>query len=699
MLKKFKRKPFILVLAGISLCSIAAYCASSSDTFSKAALHFREKSYNKSYSLALKSASTPERSFLMAVSAYRSGKLEESLPLLEQAEKQLPLLGDYAALYQAEALLKLGRHAEASYRADGVIKNYPGSLLIRKAEKVKVDAFVAAGDHNGAIKSGRAFIEKYASGADTVEVLYHAALSREQTGDREGAAVIYRSIWLNNPLSAQSGKSIERLKALEAKGTRVEAFSAAELIRRSTTLYALNEFSQSLKVVQAIPQAGQPASVLDQIHLRSGLAYYRLKNWKAADRSLVRAVASKSPAISSEARFWRARVLDRMELDDQAFSMYADLTAEGKKQLYADDALMDAAMMKKHNGRYAEAAALFEKMPDRFRESKFVSRSRWEAAWCRYLAGEYQTAAEAFNLLAKDPEHRERALYWLARSQERSGGSASESVFKMLLEEYPAGFYAAWTREAKGIKDTRESLPASGVKIDAPLPAGFEKSALLAALGMQSEARQEAAAAAKKKNGGKKDIFPGLARLYLDMSDYGSAIKLFLQNRPVKWDKASLPLWTAGYPMPYEQLVRQHTTENNLSAGLIYALMRAESHFNPVVKSPVGAVGLMQLMPATAKATAKEKGRFDVSRLVVPEYNIKLGTRHFRDLMNSYHGDTIYCVAAYNAGSAAVNRWRRSMKGLQQDEFIENIPYQETREYVKKVYASAAIYRQLYGLK
>jgi soluble lytic murein transglycosylase len=127
--------------------------------------------------------------------------------------------------------------------------------------------------------------------------------------------------------------------------------------------------------------------------------------------------------------------------------------------------------------------------------------------------------------------------------------------------------------------------------------------------------------------------------------------------------------------------------------------MRAESGFNPVVKSPAGAIGLMQLMPATAKATAREKGAFDPLQLTVPDYNIKLGTRHFRDLMKSYDGDVIYSIAAYNAGSSAVERWRKNLKGLAKDEFIESIPYQETRDYVKKVYASAATYRQLYGLK
>jgi soluble lytic murein transglycosylase len=149
----------------------------------------------------------------------------------------------------------------------------------------------------------------------------------------------------------------------------------------------------------------------------------------------------------------------------------------------------------------------------------------------------------------------------------------------------------------------------------------------------------------------------------------------------------------------YGNLVSQHTAVNGISEGLIFGLIRAESGFSPAIKSPAGAIGLMQLMPATAKATAREGGAFNPQKLIVPEYNIKLGTRHFRDLLKEYDGDVIYSIAAYNAGASAVDRWRKGFKGLKKDEFIESIPYQETRDYVKKVFASAATYRQLYGLK
>ena len=423
---------------------------------------------------------------------------------------------------------------------------------------------------------------------------------------------------------------------------------------------------------------------------------YRLRNWKQAEKNLVKAAGSSLPGIRSEARFWLAKTLERQDQNERAFALYMELAGEGKKQEFADDALMEAAGLRRSQGQYGEAARLFEQVAKGYPDSKFIPRAAWEIGWCRYLAGEYPAAAESFKALLKDEALREKALYWLARALEHTEGA--DAYYRVLLEEFPAGFYATWYRAEKGVQDLREPLGRSSALNELPLLPGFEKPRLLASLGMAEESRSEMAAA-RKKAGDKKSLFPGLARIYLEIQDYSSAIALFLQNRPVKWDKPSLPLWTAGYPLVYSELVARDTAANGLSEGLIYGLIRAESGFSPAIKSPAGAIGLMQLMPATAKATAREKGAFDPQRLTVPEYNIKLGTRHFRDLMNDYNGDVIYSIAAYNAGAAAVDRWRKSMKGLKMDEFIESIPYQETRDYVKKVYASAATYRQLYGLK
>jgi soluble lytic murein transglycosylase len=691
-------KPFLIALTGVSLCLPVAISSRAEDLVSLAAAQFRLKDYSDAYATAKKCAESPQRSFLLGVAALRLGREDEALPLLAEVEQKLPLVADYAALYQAEAMMKQKRYADATAKAVALARTYPGSQVVRRADKLAADSMFGAGDYRGALKAYQAFVEQFAAGGDSVDALFQSARCREEIGDKEGAAQVYRSVWLNNPTSAQAKQSRERLADLEKSGVKVAGFAPQELFRRASSLYNRNEFTAALKALATIPTDGQPPGFASRVDFRTGMTQYHLRNFKLAEKYFLRATVSPVADISSEARFWRAKSLERQDQDAKAYAIYMDLVGAGKHQEFSDDALNEAAGLRKNMGSFAEAARLFELLPKSFPESKLVPRATWEAAWCRYLASDYAVAAEAFKAQLKDDGVREKALYWLARALENTANADAAVYYRQLLDEYPAGFYATWHRDRQGIADQRQPLGSRNALAELPLLSGFEKPRLLAALGMMEEARAETAAA-RKRIGDRKVSFQGLARIYLETGDYGSAIALFLQNRPIKWETASLPLWTAGYPVAYSEQIRQQAAANGLSEGLVFALVRAESSFSPTIRSGAGAIGLMQLMPATARLTAGEKGHFDPQRLVSPDCNLALGTKHLRELLKGFDGDVVYSIAAYNAGATAVERWKKSFKGLKKDEFIENIPYQETREYVKKVYASAATYRQLYGMK
>ena len=664
----------------------------------QAAAQYRNKNYAEATRIAKNAVASPQRTFFLGVAMLRMGQAGDSLPLLAEAESKLPLIGDYAALYQVEALLELKKYPEAAAKAASLAKKYPTSLLIRRAEKYYADILFVAGDYSAALKAYQVFVEKHPAGSDSVDALYQAARCGEETGDKGGSALIYRTIWLNNPMSGQSSKCQDRLKELEKIGVKSMPYTSEELLRRAATLATQHAYSSELLVLKSIPIEGRTPSIAARIALRSGMAYYYLKNWKEAEKNLAKASSSMLPGICSKARFWLAKTEERQDRNEQAYEQYMTLADEGKKQEFADDALMEAAGLRRSQGRYSEAARLFAQVATCFPKSKFFSRATWQSGWCHYLAGEYALAAEVFKPLLKVESMREKVVYWLARALENAGSEDADYYYHVLLVDYPSGFYATWYRDQKGIRDMREPFGSRSAVVELPRVAGFDKPRLLALLGMVAESRSEMMAA-RKKAGDKRRLFPGLARTYLEMKDYSSAITLFIQNRPVKWDTANLPLLSAGYPLVYNAPVTRYTATNKLSEGLIYALIRAESEFSPGIKSHAGAIGLMQLMPATAKAVSGEKGSFNPQNLVIPDYNIRLGTSHFRGLLKAFDGEVVYSIAAYNAGTAAVNRWRKNLKGLKLDEFVENIPYQETRDYVKKVYASAATYRQLYGLQ
>jgi soluble lytic murein transglycosylase len=697
-LMSFSLRPILLSIAGTAFLAGTALSSRADDNLNRAAALYRDKDFPSAYTAAGKSSDQTHRAFVRGMAALRMDKFEEAATLLAEAEQKLPLIADYAAFFQADALLKLKRYPAASAKAASVQGLLPASKVVRRSEKLYADILYESGDYKSALKSYQSYIEKYPSGGDAVDASYQSARCREELTDAGGALLIYRSIWLNSPASPLAARSQERLKQLELSGLKLSPYTAEELLKRSSALYAQSEYSASLKTLEMIPAASQLPTVSNRIDLRTGMAQYRLRQYKQSEKQFIKAAASPLTGVRSEARFWLAKSLDRQDLKERAFAMYLELAGEGKKQEFADDAMIEAAVLKRGLGQYAEAARLFDRAVGLSSEARIIAKSVWESGWCHYLAGEYPAAADNFKGLLADESQRERSLYWIGRALEKNGDSAAVSYYRTLLDEFPAGFYATWYREQKSVKDTREPLGNRDALAELPLSAGFDKARLLASLGMLEEARTEMAAT-RKKSGEKKGQFPALVRVYLEMRDYRSAISLFMQNHPVAWEKGTLPLWAAGYPRAYSEFVSPNATLNGLSEGLVYALIRAESGFAPAIKSNAGAIGLMQMMPATAKQTSREKGDFNSQRLAVPEYNIRLGTKHLNDLMKEQNGDVVYVAAAYNAGSGALARWKKSYKGLNKDEFIESIPYKETRDYVKKVYASAATYRQLYGLK
>lgn len=159
----------------------------------------------------------------------------------------------------------------------------------------------------------------------------------------------------------------------------------------------------------------------------------------------------------------------------------------------------------------------------------------------------------------------------------------------------------------------------------------------------------------------------------------------------------SRPFLRLLYPMPYEDAVARYAKQFQLDPYLVTAVMRVESRFNPVAQSSKGAVGLMQLMPDTAKwAAGKMQIEYSEEMLVDPKFNISVGCWYLALLKSQFNGNAAAALAAYNAGKTPVNRWLQQGQWNGSLEDVDNIPFFETRNYVKKVFRDYEIYRKIY---
>ncbi|GFO66757.1 murein transglycosylase [Geomonas limicola] len=671
-------------LISLSFATYAAGLTPPGDAaLSQAAGRMKQKDFAGAREAALKSTATGPRAFLLGMACTKQEKWQEAADYLAQAAENYPLLADYALYHQGSALAKLGQVDQALQPLYKLLKNYPDSRLTRQATLLYADTLVAGNYHKQALDSYTVFIERYASGSDALNAQLGAALCRDRLGNPAGAAVILRNLWLNHPSSPVAERAAAELQRIIQAGTAVQPYSRAELFKRAGILYDLGRYAQAAKAYQEITLTGESAEFAGKVRFKAGQALVKAKKGQDAEQLLKD--LTQQAGSPSEASFWLAKALDRNGKTDQALELFLKI-AQAPGPL-ADDALLEAAYLKRQQKRWGEAVQLFQKFLAGHQDPQKFGGTYWDAAWTSYLGRDFQAATGFLKKSATSPEYRERSLYWLGKALANlQDAKGAQQAFDSLASEYPFGYYALICNRWCDLGSF--PAPPKNVVEELPMPGGFEREKALIALGLYDEAARELWAS-KKKN-------PlGIARLFLEMENYNGAFhQVARDNGKLPPERNNLTAWALTYPLAYREEVARNAALTGLPESLIWAIMRAESNYHPGALSPVGAVGLMQVMPGTAEAMSKG----DSVRLARPELNIKLGARYLKDQMNSYDRSIVLTAAAYNAGPGNVKRWQKAFGGLPQDEFIESIPFKETREYVKKVLSNMELYQRLYRL-
>jgi soluble lytic murein transglycosylase len=661
-----------------------------------AARELKKRNYRTVSELVEQAPAGGLRDFMAGLAAMRLDRRDEALAALGRAAGTLPVLGDYALKYQAQLLADSDRRQEAIPLLQNLLRQYPDSPLARQSLLQLGDLQFDTGSFADAYVTYQLFVERYAAGSDALQAAYRSALCKEQLGETAAAAALLRSVWLTSPASPLAAKAEDDLQRLAAKGAVVPPYTQPELLRRGSALVDLRRYEQALKTFRTIDPTGQTAEADAKLSLKIAQTLFKSRQYQEADQAFRRLLTPETPQeVALEAYYWLARTMDKQGRDEEAFAAFMTLAQVFPASELADDAFLDAAFIRKFQYRPAETVATLQQLLAAIPDPPQKNRIYWEIAWGSYLCGNWATSRTYLEKLLDDEQYRERALYWLGRTHQADGraGAARDTLLRV-RREFPFGYYGVLARQELNMPDEPLPQPQQPLTELLPLPDGYERVKLLISLGLTSEAGRELAA--RKKNG-KGRPQSGLARLYLEMDDYSGALNLYRSDMPGSVRRENLPVWGVLYPLAFREYVAQ--APQGVPESLVYAVMRAESTYQPAAVSPVGARGLMQLMPATAAAIVKNGKSFNADQLFSPELNIRCGTRHLKDLLDRYDGDTIAVIAAYNAGAHNVDRWRKTFPSRRGDEFIESIPFGETREYVKKVLATADLYRRLYRLK
>jgi len=384
-------------------------------------------------------------------------------------------------------------------------------------------------------------------------------------------------------------------------------------------------------------------------------------------------------------------------------------------------ALFFMGRIEEDNYRYEKAIDYYQKLLDRYNWGYFTPAARFKIPWLHRLQRNPDAAKVGFNNLLKyahpdkyrnldnglpEPDDfRPAALYWLGEMEGQSGNYEKRSqALNRLVNQYPMDFYAMVARMEMFRRPLDFLVPGS-IQKAVPRKWGLgeinrkriNRAEKLISIGFLEMGMNELSDVTQGEDN--QEFLYYLAQLFKKAGGFQKAIGLSWGISRNNHHSISPSLAAILFPKPYLLKAIQESAQYRLSPYLVLALMRQESAFNKKVVSSAQAIGLMQLLPSTASRVARSMGEKAPNRkdLKKPEVNIQLGVKYLHEMLNDFEDNIIFALASYNAGPGKVRQWIEVRSVLKPLEFIESIPFKETRNYVKKVLRNYVIYKTLYG--
>ncbi len=652
---------------------------------------------------------------------------ERAVDPFSRAKAGASELGDYVAYYLGDAYLKTGHRAEALSTLADFDKSFPDSLLIRDAHLAYANALTDDGRAPEAV----ALLEKDRAPVRS-DVEFGIGRAYEAAGDHEKAAIAFRNVYFNIPNSNEADAAGAELRKLGIVG------SIAERRTRADLLFKAKHYSDAAHDYRDLIRENE-VTAADRLPMQLALAEALEKSGGSSVND-ARKLLTYMGAQTCDAEAQRLYLLSetaRSASDEKAVERTLnELRQFGPASPWLEQALYSAGntyLLKREGDRAIE---YFRELEQRFPKGERAPHAHWKASWLAFRQLRIEEARQGFeNQIALYPDSAEipAALYWRARLAEEEGDQAmARAFYRKLSDRFLNYYYAELGRQrlknlpSAGDASSRQGpvrdaslkellshyslldhippLPATG-KITASAPPDdnlrVERARLLSNGGLVDMAVRELQAAASQDGGTWAP--PEMARVYQDIGRFDRGIEIMKRITPsyfaVDISDLPRPYWEALFPKPYWSDLRKYSQLNGLDPYLVASLIRQESEFNTLAVSRANAVGLMQLLPMTGKNVAKQvklKG-YSAPQLYTPAVNLELGTRYFKDMVDKYNGQYEYALAAYNAGSDRVGDWLSEGHYRDPQEFVESIPFTETREYVQAILRNANVYRQLYG--
>jgi soluble lytic murein transglycosylase len=654
-------------------------------------------------------AKAPEVRYVRARVAMALGDFAGARPLLEGLETELPLLESEVKRDRAECALTAGPFEEAA-------KYFSLAPDAEGAVKAGL-AFERAGD----LGKARASLDRalrVLGGADdarssAVRVRARAARARLAAAlhDAGGAATDLRWLAIEAP-ETEAGRTAEADLAALVPPAHL---TAEQKLARGKKLAEAGRLSDALESIDgAATCPGEKPAASSLVRARGFACYLSRADYPQAAALLDQSSRLDAKEAARDA-FYAARALSRAQDDAHAIEKYEAVARRFPSTSFAEEATYQAARLRFLLGQWDAAASAYRAylaLHPKRRPGRFSSVVRYELALTLLASKHAREAAPLLHELgeAEDDGLDRAGLRELEGAALAEAGDRPGAIERLggVIRDRPLSF-AALAAAARlgelGAGVPRSVELAAEERAAAPLAVELPpKAALLWRLGFVLDAERDLAAheaeiLARYAPRGNEAlcqaygaIGAGAERYRVGRAAVKSEALDHAPNGATRW------AWECVYPTPFEDVVRAAELLRALPPGLVFAVMRQESAFRADALSPANAVGLLQLVPATAERVAREIGVPATPELLrTPAYNVELGAYYLHKVLGTFGGHVALAAAAYNAGPRAVSRWLESGEALPVDVWVARIPYAETRGYVARVVGNLARYSYLHG--
>ena len=640
-----------------------------------------------------------------------------AIPFLRSAQRDFVVLDDYIRLWLAQAQMNLGEAKEAAVLLESIPMAVPDSNILTKSAYKTGEAWYQA----SACPESTAWFTKAVAMNDKDTSAPQAFLRRAACRLRENNVAegrdLLQQLWVRFPYSPEA-KEAEALLSSNLGGETWTVQPADRFTRAQAFLgqaFHAEAIEELKKFLAADPHSPRRADA----KLKLGIAQVRLKQYDQA-RETFRALAKEGGPESHEAAVWLARVYLRQGQGDKLLEVArvlpsTSLSAEQKGQV-----TMFVGMWLEDQKQFDEAIAKYHQVAIQGEPASQRAEGHWRVGWVYYRTGRYREAGESLRTLAEqhDSEFEPQALYWMGRAAEQQQAESQEH-YKKLCQRHRFTYYCQLARErmkpspipeapleltvasVEPLKDGETPAPVV-TRADIAQQTAYRRAIELKTLGLDADAAHEVAVLAERYSR-EPDSLVALSTMLNEVGAYHQALRLararFRDQLERTGGTFAPSLWSVAYPTGLLPTIKLQGAKG-VDPYLIAAIIREESQYDVKAVSRVGAIGLMQVMPATANNVAQRVGLPAVGRedLFDQETNIRIGVRYVEQLLEQFSGNLVYTIASYNAGPLAVGNWIAQYRGQGQDEFVELIPYQETRQYVKRVLRTYREYVRLGGL-